>query len=166
MIDHLTIPVAFNDWGLSFVSGNILVREALSLPVSLLLGLCVNMLMLFIWVLQLCTYTSWMHAVQKAAEKLCWTTFPFLLSCCKASAIGLLCRLPDSHSRPAMHHALQAFCSTLISVTHYRCLRYVIDDPLLLQSSVKHDSLDLFINSFLGMTPTVWSTIPLSLRER
>ena len=55
---HLTTCV-INDWGLS--CRNILVRVTLSLPISFLLGLCVNMVMLFIWMLLLCTYTSWMQ---------------------------------------------------------------------------------------------------------
>ena len=63
----------------------------------------------------------------------------------RASAIiGLLCKLLDSHcQRP-----LQNFCPTLVSVTHSRYLRYVNDDPLLLQSSIKYNSLDLFIRVF------------------
>ena len=76
-------------------------------------------------------HASQFHAVQKAAEKLCQTTFQFLLSCHKAGAIGLLCKLLNSHCQ----QPLQVFCATLISVTHPCCLRYVIDDPLLLQSS-------------------------------
>ena len=42
----------------------------------------------------------------------------------------------------------------------------VNDNPLLPLSSVKYESLDLFMRSFLGTISTVWSTIPLTLRER
>ena len=103
-----------------------------------------------------------LDAVQKAAEKLCQTAFQSLSSCRKAGAIGLLCKLLDSHC----WQPLQIFCPTLISVTHPCRLRYVNDDPLPLQSCVKYNSLDLFRNSFLGMIPIIWSTIPLTLRER
>ena len=60
------------------------------------------------------THLHKLDAVQTAAEKLCQTAFPSLLSCHKASAIGLLCKLLDSHCR----QPLQIFCPTLISVTH------------------------------------------------
>ena len=59
-----------------------------------------------------------LDAVQKAAEKLCQTAFQSLSSRHKASAIGLLCKLLDSHCR----QPLQIFSPTLISVTHPRCL--------------------------------------------
>ena len=85
-----------------------------------------------------------LDAVQKAAEKLCQTAFQSLSSCRKASAIGLLCKLLDSHCR----QPLQVFRPTLISVTHPHHLRYVNDDPLLLQSCVKYNLLDLFRNIF------------------
>ena len=85
-----------------------------------------------------------LDAVQKAAERLCQVSFQPLSSRRKASAIGLLCKLLDSHCR----RPLQNFCPTLVSVTHSRYLRYVSDDPLLLQNSIKYNSLDLFIRSF------------------
>ena len=103
-----------------------------------------------------------LDAVQKAAERLCQISFQPLSSRRKAGAIGLLCKLLDSHCQ----QPLQNFSPTLVSVTHPRCLRYISDDPLLLRSSVKYNSLDLFIRSFLGAISTVWSTIPLALRER
>ena len=71
-----------------------------------------------------------LDAAQKAAEKLCHTAFQSLSFHCKASAIGLLCKLLDSYCR----QPLQIFCPTLISVTHPCHPQYVNDDPLLLQS--------------------------------
>ena len=103
-----------------------------------------------------------LDAVQKAAERLCQVSFQPLSSHHKAGAIGLLCKLLDSRCQ----QPLQNFSPTLVSVTHPRCLRYISDDPLLLRSSVKYNSLDLFIRSFLGAISTVWSTIPFALRER
>ena len=100
--------------------------------------------------------------IQKAAEKLCQTAFQSLSSRHKASANGLLCKLLDSYC----WQPLQIFCPTLIFVTLPCLLRYVNDDPLLLQSCVKYNSLDIFRNSFLGMIPIIWSVIPLTLRER
>ena len=50
--------------------------------------------------------------------------------------------------------------------THTYSFRHVMDDSFLLQRLVKYNSLDLFINSFLGMIPSIWATIPLTLRER
>ena len=38
-----------------------------------------------------------LDVVQKAAKKLCQTTFPSLLSRHKARDVGLLCKLLDSH---------------------------------------------------------------------
>ena len=38
-----------------------------------------------------------LDAIKMAVEKLCQTTFQSLLSCRKVSAIGLLCKLLDSH---------------------------------------------------------------------
>ena len=52
------------------MSGNILVREALLLPISPLLGLCVNMVMLF-YVGASAVHLHKLDAVQKATEKLC-----------------------------------------------------------------------------------------------
>ena len=103
-----------------------------------------------------------LDAVQKAAERLCQVSFQPLSSRRKASAIGLLCKLLDFHCQ----QPLQNFRPTLVSVTHSRYLRYVNDDPLLLQSPIKYNSLDLFIRSFLGTISVVWSIIPLTLRER
>ena len=103
-----------------------------------------------------------LDAVQKAAERLCQISFQPLSSRRKAGAIGLLCKFLDSRCQ----QPLQNFSPTLVSVTHPRCLRYISDDPLLLRSSVKYNSLDIFIRSFLGAISIVWSTIPLALRER
>ena len=80
----------------------------------------------------------------------------------EASAIGLLCGLLGSQCQGT----LQTFCPTLVSVTHARSLRHVIDDPLLLQCSTKYSLLDIFKNSFLGMIATIWAIIPLPLREK
>ena len=83
-----------------------------------------------------------LHAVQKIAEKLCQITFQSLLSHCKASTIGLLCKLLNSNCQ----QPLQIFCPILISVTHPCHLQYAIesDDPLLLQSFVKYNHLIYF----------------------
>ena len=139
------------------MSGSILVRVALLLLTSLLSGYGS-----VIFMGASAVHLHKLDAVQKAAERLCQVSFPPLSSRRKASAIGLLCKLLDSHcQRP-----LQNFCPTLVSVTHSRYLRYVSDDPLLLQNSIKYNSLDLFIRSFLGTISVVWSIIPLTLRER
>ena len=50
------------------------------------------------------------------------------------------------------------------SVTHAYSFRHVMDDCLLLQQLIRHNSLDLSINSFLGMIPSIWTAIPLTLR--
>ena len=132
------------------MSRNILVRVALLLLTSPLSYGCV------IFMGASAVHLHKLDAVQKAAERLCQISFQPLSSRRKAGAIGLLCKLLDSHCQ----QPLQNFSPTLVSVTHPRCLRY---DPLLLRSSGKYNSLDLFIRSFLGAISTVWSTIPLAL---
>jgi len=79
-----------------------------------------------------------------------------------AGSIGLLCKLLGSQCR----QPLQNFCPTLTSVTHAYSFRHVLDDKLALQRLTKYNSLDLFINSFLGIIPLIWSSIPFPLRER
>ena len=104
----------------SYVHRNIMVRTTLLLPISPSLSLCVNMVMLFSWMLQSAVHLHKLDAVQKGV-RLC--IFQSLLSRCKACAIGLLCQLLDFHCR----QPLQVFCPTLISVTHaHRCrLQYI-----------------------------------------
>jgi len=43
---------------------------------------------------------------------------------------------------------------------------YGIDDDFLLQQLTRYNSLDLFINSFLGQIPSIWASILLTLRQR
>jgi len=96
------------------------------------------------------------------AERLCGTTFLSLASHRKASFIGLLCKLLDSRC----WGPLQSFCPIIVSATHAYSFHYVTDDGLLLQQSIRYNSLDLFINGFLGMISSIWAAIPLILRER
>jgi len=97
---------------------------------------------------------------QKMAERLCGTTFLSLASRRKADSIGLVCKLLDS-----WWSSLQNISPVIVFVTHaYSC--HVTDDCLLLQWLIRYNSLDLFINSFLGMIPSIWATISLILRER
>ena len=50
--------------------------------------------------------------------------------------------------------------------THAYSFRHVVDDSLMLRQMTKYNSLDLFINGFLGIIPSLWTTISLTLRER
>ena len=43
--------------------------------------------------------------------------------------------------------------------------RHVSDDTLALQQLTKYNSLDLFINSFLGTIPLIWSSIPFKRKR-
>jgi len=108
------------------------------------------------------THLHKLDSVQKMAERLCGTTFLSLASHRKASSIGLLCKLLDSWCRGP----LQNFCPLIVPVTHAYSFRHVTDDCLSLQQSVRYNSLDLFINSFLGIISSIWAAIPLILRER
>ena len=128
--------------------GNIFVRAVLSLPISPLLGLYVNIVMLFLWVLLLCTYTSWMWYKRQLRNCVRLYFNPCYLFA-RPVPLAYCAGFPLSVTTPGLlpHPYL---CHT----PHH--LQYVIDDPLLLQSSVKHDSLDLFINSFLGKIPSIW----------
>ena len=110
------------------------------------------------------THLHKLDSIQKMAERVCGTTFMSLASRRNASSIGLLCKLLDLWCR----RPLQNFCPVLTSVTHAYSFRHVMDDSLLLQQLTKFISLDLFINSFLGIyiIPSIWATIPLILRER
>ena len=108
------------------------------------------------------THLHKLDLIQKMAERLCGITFLSLASRRKASSIGLLCKLLDLRCRGP----LQNFCPVLTSVTHAYSFRHVMDDCLLLQRLIRHNSLDLFINSFLGMIPSIWATISLTLRLR
>ena len=105
------------------------------------------------------THLHNLDLIQKMVERLCGTTFLSLASCRRASSIGLLCKLLD----------LQCwgyFCPVLTSVTHAYSFHHVMDDCLLLQQLIRYNSLDLFINSFLGMISSIWTAIPLTLRLR
>ena len=108
------------------------------------------------------THLCKLDSVQKSAEKLCATTFSSLTSCCNASSIGLLCKLQDLLCRDP----LQSFCPTLTSIQYPYSFRHVEDDDFLLQQLTRYNSLDLFINSFLGQIPSIWASIPLTLRQR
>ena len=89
-----------------------------------------------------------LDSVQKMAERLCGTTFLSLASCRKASSIGLLCKLLGLQCQGP----LQNFCRPILtSVTHAYSFRHATDDCLLLQRLTRYNSLDLFINSFLGI---------------
>ena len=93
------------------------------------------------------THLHKLDLIQKMAERLCGTIFLSLASCYKASSIGLLFKLLDLRCRGP----LQNFSPVLTSVTHAYSFRHVMDGCLLLQWLIRHNSLDLFINSFLGM---------------
>ena len=108
------------------------------------------------------THLHKLDLIQRMAERLCGVTFSSLASRRYASSIGLLCKLLDLQCRGP----LQDFCPTLTSVTHAYSFRHVVDDSLMLQQMTKYNSLDLFINGFLGIIPSLWTTIPLTLRER
>ena len=58
------------------------------------------------------------------------------------------------------------FYPFLISITHSHHLQNVTDDPLSLQQLIQFNHLDLFINSFLSATPSIWSSLQLALQER
>ena len=108
------------------------------------------------------THLHKLDLIQKMAERLCDTTFLSLASRRRASSIGLLCKLLDLRCQGP----LQKFCPVLTSVTHAYSFRHVMDDCLLLQRLIRYNSLDLFINSFLGMIPSIWTAISLTLRLR
>jgi len=108
------------------------------------------------------THLHKLDSIQKLAEKLCGTTFSSLASRRNASSIGLLCKLLELQCRDP----LQSFCPALTSVHYAYSFRHIGDDNFLLQRLVKYNSLDLFINSFLGKIPSIWAGIPLTLRER
>ena len=74
----------------------------------------------------------------------------------------LLCKLQNLRC-PGL---LQQFCPILTLVTHAYSFRHAIDDSLALKWLTKYNSLDLFINSFLGTIPSIWNTIPPTLQER
>jgi len=75
-------------------------------------------------------------------------------------SIGLLCKLQDLLCRDP----LQSFCPALTSIQYPYSFRHVGDDDFLLQQLTQHNSLNLFINSFLGQIPSIWASIPLTLR--
>jgi len=102
------------------------------------------------------THLCKVDSVQKFAEKLCGTTFSSLSSRRNASSIGLLYKLQDLLCRDP----LQSFCPALTSIKY---LRHVEDHDFLLQQLTRYNSLDLFINSFLGQIPSIWASIPLTL---
>ena len=108
------------------------------------------------------THLHKLDLIQKMAERLCGTTFLSLTSRRKASSIGLLCKLLDLRRQGP----LQNFCPILTSVMHAYSFRHIMDGCLLLQQLIRHNSLNLFINSFLGMILSIWATIPLTLRLR
>ena len=78
-----------------FTLKNILVRAALLLLISPLLGLYVNRVMSLLWVFLQCTYLFKLDAVQKMAEKFCQATSQLLSSCHKDGAISQLCKPLD-----------------------------------------------------------------------
>ena len=108
------------------------------------------------------THLHKLDLIQKMVERLCGTTFLSLASCRKASSIDLLCKLLDLRCRGP----LQNFCPVLTSATHAYSFCHVMDNCLLLQRLIRYNSLDLFINSFLGMIPSIWATVLLTLRLR
>ena len=105
------------------------------------------------------THLHKLDSIQKMAERLCGTTFLSLASHCKASSIGLLCKLLDSQCQGPLQ-------PVLISVMHAYSFSHLMDDYLLLQRLIKYNSLDLFIDNFLSIILSIWATIPLILRER
>ena len=104
------------------------------------------------------THIRKLDSIQKMAERLCGTTFSSLASRHKASSIGLLCKLLDSRCQ----EPLQGFCPVLTTVTYPYSFRHVMDDCLSLKQLISYNSLDLFINSYLGVIHSIWATIPLS----
>ena len=54
----------------------------------------------------------------------------------------------------------------LIPATHTYSLRSLTNDSLLLSSSIKFNSLDLFRRSFIGAIPDIWAATPVELRLR
>ena len=108
------------------------------------------------------THLHKLDLIQKMVERLCGTTFLSLASCHKASSIDLLYKLLDLRCRGP----LQNFCPVLTSATHAYSFCHVMDNCLLLQRLIRYNSLDLFINSFLGMIPSIWATVLLTLRLR
>jgi len=63
-----------------------------------------------------------------------------------ASSIGLLCKLQDFLCRDP----LQSFCPALTCIKYPYSFHHVEDDDFLLQQLTRYNSLDLFINNFLG----------------
>ena len=70
------------------------------------------------------THLHKLDLIQKMAERLCGTTFLSLASRCRASSIGLLCKLLDLRCR----RPLQNICPILTSVTHAYSFRHVTND--------------------------------------
>ena len=135
-------------------------QEALLLLISLLRDLSVNMAVLPSWVLQPPIY---LNLTQKMAERFCGCEFPSLHSRCKASAVGLLCKLLDSWGRGP----LQDFCPFIATPpTHSNSLRSLNCDPLLSSSPVWCTSLDLFRRSFFSTIANICASAPWSIRLR
>ena len=120
-------------------------QSGLTITLNLLLGRFVSMYGNINFMGASATHLHKLDLIQKMAERLCGTTFLSLASRCKASSIGLLCKLLDLQCR----EPLQNFCPSLL--LSRMPIRHVMDDCLLLQRLIRHNSLDLFINSFLGM---------------
>ena len=110
------------------------------------------------------SHLSTLDAVQKRAEKLSDCTFPSLHSRREASAVGLLCKLLDFRGRGPLQQFFPSFATT--PLTHSYSLRNLSDDPLLLSSSIKYNSLDLYRRSFLGAITNIWASTPHNIRLR
>ena len=66
-------------------------------------------------------------------------------------------------SDPLHRDPLQSFCPALTSIKYPYSFHHVEDDDFLLQQLTRYNS---FINSFLGQIPSIWASIPLTLRQR
>ena len=110
------------------------------------------------------SHLSTLNAVQKRAEKLSDCTFPSLHSHHEASAVGLLCKLLDFRGQGPLQQFCPSFATT--PLIHSYSLRNLSDDPLLLSSTIKYNSLDLYRRSFLGAITNIWASTPHNIRLR
>ena len=124
-----------------------------------------NMVMLFL-IGASATHLRKLDSVQKLAEKLCGTTFSSLAFCRNASSIGLLCKVQDLLCQDPLQSFCPAFTKALASMQYPYSFRHVEDDDFLFQQLTQYNSLDIFINNFLGQIPSIWASIPLTLRQR
>ena len=110
---------------------------SLLLPISIVLGPCVNIHSL--WVLLLCTYTSWMYIVQKLRQlknSACQATFQSLSSC-YTELVPLVCCVQ-------CQGLLQNFCPHPSVITHFHYLQC----HWWSFAAAEFCFVDLFINSF------------------